>query len=134
MIDSRRPCGAVVQSTSTSTGRRHPPNIAGLHSIGASCTRCVQHLDALLYINKDAFAKAGLDPGKPPTNLDEIKAAAEKLTVKDASANTTQSASAPRSTAGSLSSGPPWPAPSTATRRTAAAAGPPPPTSRPTTT
>jgi sn-glycerol 3-phosphate transport system substrate-binding protein len=32
----------------------------------------------LLY-NKKAFSAAGLDPDKPPTNLDEVRAAAEKL-------------------------------------------------------
>ncbi|GAA4207564.1 ABC transporter substrate-binding protein [Actinocatenispora rupis] len=34
----------------------------------------------LLYINKKLFAKAGLDPNKPPTNLAEIMADAKKLT------------------------------------------------------
>jgi sn-glycerol 3-phosphate transport system substrate-binding protein len=33
----------------------------------------------VLYINKTAFAKAGLDPAKPPANLDEIRTAAEKI-------------------------------------------------------
>jgi sn-glycerol 3-phosphate transport system substrate-binding protein len=33
----------------------------------------------LLYYNKTAFRAAGLDPDKPPQNLDEIRAAAEKL-------------------------------------------------------
>ncbi len=33
----------------------------------------------LLYINKTAFLKAGLDPAKPPTTLDEIRTDAEKI-------------------------------------------------------
>lgn len=33
----------------------------------------------LLYINKEAFEKAGLDPTKPPTTLDEIEADARKI-------------------------------------------------------
>jgi sn-glycerol 3-phosphate transport system substrate-binding protein len=33
----------------------------------------------LLYINKTAFTKAGLDPAKPPTTLDEIRTAAQKI-------------------------------------------------------
>ena len=33
----------------------------------------------VLYYNKKAFAAAGLDPEKPPTNLSELRAAAEKL-------------------------------------------------------
>ena len=44
----------------------------------------------LLYYNKEAFERAGLDPNKPPTNLDEIAEMAEKLTVKDASGKTVQ--------------------------------------------
>lgn len=33
----------------------------------------------VLYINKTVFTKAGLDPTKPPTTLDEIRADAEKI-------------------------------------------------------
>lgn len=33
----------------------------------------------ILYFNKKAFEKAGLDPNRPPTTLDELRAAAEKL-------------------------------------------------------
>jgi len=33
----------------------------------------------VLYYNKKAFSAAGLDPTKPPTNFDEVRAAAEKL-------------------------------------------------------
>lgn len=43
-----------------------------------------------LVYSKSAFEKAGLDPAKPPTSLAEIKADAEKLTVKDANGNITQ--------------------------------------------
>jgi sn-glycerol 3-phosphate transport system substrate-binding protein len=39
----------------------------------------------LLY-NKKAFSAAGLDPDKPPTNLDEVRAAAEKLKTAGVSA------------------------------------------------
>ena len=44
----------------------------------------------LLYINKDAFTAAGLDPTKPPQTLDEIRTAAQKLTKKDSSGQTVQ--------------------------------------------
>ncbi|MEU2972973.1 ABC transporter substrate-binding protein [Nocardiopsis alba] len=37
----------------------------------------------LMYINRDAFEEAGLDPDSPPTDLAEIREAAEKLTVTD---------------------------------------------------
>jgi len=33
----------------------------------------------VLYYNKQAFQKAGLDPNKPPTTLEEVRAAAQKL-------------------------------------------------------
>ncbi|MFL1380126.1 ABC transporter substrate-binding protein [Nocardiopsis protaetiae] len=37
----------------------------------------------LMYINRDAFEEAGLDPDSPPTDLAEIREAAEELTVRD---------------------------------------------------
>ena len=37
----------------------------------------------LMYINRDAFEEAGLDPDSPPTDLAEIREAAEELTVTD---------------------------------------------------
>ena len=37
----------------------------------------------LMYINRDAFEEAGLDPDSPPTDLDEIREAAEQLTITD---------------------------------------------------
>jgi sn-glycerol 3-phosphate transport system substrate-binding protein len=36
----------------------------------------------MLYYNKNAFREAGLDPAKPPRTLEELRAAAEKLVVK----------------------------------------------------
>jgi sn-glycerol 3-phosphate transport system substrate-binding protein len=44
----------------------------------------------LLYLNKDAFDRAGLDVTKPPTTLDELAEAAKKLTVRDAQGKVTQ--------------------------------------------
>jgi multiple sugar transport system substrate-binding protein len=43
-----------------------------------------------LWYNKDLFEKAGLDPEKPPTTLDELKEMTAKLTVKDNSGAITQ--------------------------------------------
>ncbi|WP_159941877.1 MULTISPECIES: ABC transporter substrate-binding protein [unclassified Nocardiopsis] len=37
----------------------------------------------LMYVNRDAFEEAGLDPDSPPTDLAEIREAAERLTVRD---------------------------------------------------
>src|SRR5947209_2392293 len=39
----------------------------------------------ILYYNKDAFKAAGLDPNKPPRTWDDVAAAAQALTKKDAS-------------------------------------------------
>jgi sn-glycerol 3-phosphate transport system substrate-binding protein len=37
----------------------------------------------LLYYNKTYFKQAGLDPNKPPQTFEELKKAAEKLTIRD---------------------------------------------------
>jgi len=37
----------------------------------------------LLFYNKDLFTEVGLDPENPPKTIDELTAAAEKLTIKD---------------------------------------------------
>jgi sn-glycerol 3-phosphate transport system substrate-binding protein len=44
----------------------------------------------LMYINRDAFEAAGLDPDQPPKDLAEIREYAEALTVKDADGRTRQ--------------------------------------------
>lgn len=38
-----------------------------------------------LFYNKDLFAAAGLDPENPPSTIEELNAAAEKLTIMDGS-------------------------------------------------
>jgi multiple sugar transport system substrate-binding protein len=43
-----------------------------------------------LWYNKDIMEEAGLDPETPPTNLDELKAATEALTVRDANGRVTR--------------------------------------------
>jgi sn-glycerol 3-phosphate transport system substrate-binding protein len=40
----------------------------------------------VFFYNKKAFAAAGLDPNNPPTNLDDVRAAAEKLKANGVSA------------------------------------------------
>lgn len=49
-----------------------------------------QRSTPVLYYNKDAFTKAGLDPNQPPKTWDELVADAKKLTVKDSNGNVTQ--------------------------------------------
>lgn len=49
-----------------------------------------QRSTPVMYYNKDAFRKAGLDPNKPPQSWDELVADAQKLTVKDAAGHVQQ--------------------------------------------
>jgi sn-glycerol 3-phosphate transport system substrate-binding protein len=49
-----------------------------------------QRSTIVLYYNKDAFQKAGLDPAKPPKTWTELEQYAQKLTVRDASGNVTR--------------------------------------------
>jgi sn-glycerol 3-phosphate transport system substrate-binding protein len=44
----------------------------------------------LMYYNKIAFQEAGLDPEQPPTDLDEVRAASEKLVQRDSAGNVTR--------------------------------------------
>ena len=49
-----------------------------------------QRSTIVLYYNKDAFAKAGLDPNAPPRTWAELREVAQKLTVRDASGTVTR--------------------------------------------
>ena len=56
------------------------PNIAGYYTVdGKLYSMPFNTSMPLLYLNKEAFEKAGLDPDKPPTTLDEIMADAKKI-------------------------------------------------------
>jgi sn-glycerol 3-phosphate transport system substrate-binding protein len=56
------------------------PNIAGYYTVDKKLYSMPFNTSMpLLYINREAFTKAGLDPDKPPTTLDEIRADAEKI-------------------------------------------------------
>ena len=65
------------------------PNIAGYYTVDNKLYSMPFNTSMpLLYINREAFEKAGLDPDKPPTTLDEIMADAKK--IKAASGETVQ--------------------------------------------
>lgn len=67
------------------------PNIASYYSLdGKLWSMPFNSSTPLLYMNKEAFAKAGLDATKPPTTLDELTTYAQKLTIKDAGGKVVQ--------------------------------------------
>lgn len=56
------------------------PNIAGYYTVDKKLYSMPFNTSMpLLYFNKDAFARAGLDPNAPPKTLADIRAAAEKI-------------------------------------------------------
>jgi sn-glycerol 3-phosphate transport system substrate-binding protein len=56
------------------------PNITGYYTVNNKLYSMPFNTSMpLLYVNKEAFQKAGLDPDKPPTSLDEIMADAKKI-------------------------------------------------------
>ncbi|MGH3436214.1 MAG: ABC transporter substrate-binding protein [Sciscionella sp.] len=56
------------------------PNIAGYYTVNKKLYSMPFNTSMpLLYINKEAFQKAGLDPSKPPTTLAEIMTDAKKI-------------------------------------------------------
>ncbi|MDX6263804.1 MAG: sn-glycerol 3-phosphate transport system substrate-binding protein, partial [Kribbellaceae bacterium] len=84
MIDSKQtvPTQSFADKDGYTLGSIEP-NIANYYSIDGKLNSMPFNTSMpLLYINKEAFVKAGLDPLKPPTTLDEIMDAAKKLTVK----------------------------------------------------
>ncbi|WP_446214771.1 ABC transporter substrate-binding protein [Micromonospora sp. IBHARD004] len=92
MIDSKStmPVQSFVDVDKTNTSDIQP-NIAGYYSVDNKLYSMPFNTSMpLLYLNKTAFTKAGLDPTNPPKTLDEITEAARKLTVKDASGRVTQ--------------------------------------------
>jgi len=67
------------------------PNIANYYTLDGKLRSMPMNSSLpLLYINADAFKKAGLDPKTPPQTLDEIMTAAKKLTIKNAGGQVTQ--------------------------------------------
>ena len=60
-----------------------PAFVSDLRAEGKVWALPFQRSTPILYINKELFRKAGLDPGKPPTTWDELLAAAQKATVRN---------------------------------------------------
>jgi len=55
-------------------------NLMGTKQIGIPLTN---YITSVLYFNKDALTKAGLDPAKPPETWEDVWAASEKITVME---------------------------------------------------
>lgn len=92
MIDSKSilPIQSFVDKDKFDTSDIQP-NIAGYYTVDKKLYSMPFNTSMpLMYVNKNAFTKAGLDPNNPPKNLDEIMTAAKKLTVKDAAGNVVQ--------------------------------------------
>ncbi len=92
MVDSKQtvPAGDFAAKDSYDMSAIEP-NIANYYTLdGKLRSMPLNSSLPLLYINADAFKKAGLDPNTPPQTLDEIMAAAKKLTIKNASGQVQQ--------------------------------------------
>ena len=60
------------------------PNVADFFTIdGQLASLPFNNSNAIMYINRDAFEEAGLDPDDPPTTLEEVRAASEALVNED---------------------------------------------------
>jgi sn-glycerol 3-phosphate transport system substrate-binding protein len=84
MIDAKQtvPMQSFIDRDKLNVGDLQP-NITGYYSVDKKLNSMPFNTSMpVMYYNKTLFKKAGLDPEKPPTNLDEIRAAAEKLSKK----------------------------------------------------
>ncbi len=92
MIDSGwvKPIQEFIDATGYDVSKIEP-NIAAYYTVdGILYSMPFNSSTPLLYYNKTAFEKAGLDPNAPPKNFDEIVAVAQRLTIKDDAGNITQ--------------------------------------------
>ncbi len=60
-----------------------PAFVSDLRAEGKIWALPFQRSTPILYINKELFRKAGLDPSKPPTTWDELLATAQKATIRN---------------------------------------------------
>ncbi len=90
MISAKK---AVIQvwELSKETGveinpKNYIPSVRGYYSLpdGRMASMPFNSSTAVMWINKDAFQKAGLDPAKPPATWEEVTNAAETLKSKSA--------------------------------------------------
>lgn len=63
--------------------RYQPFALEGPKYLGKSYVLPFNVSTPVMYINRDAFRAAGLDPSQPPKTWEELRAAAQKLTIRD---------------------------------------------------
>lgn len=86
MVDSKStvPIAACIASDNYDTSD-FAPSLFGQYSVnGALVTMPFQLSNPVLFYNKAAFRRAGLDPDKPPTNLAELLDASRKIVATKA--------------------------------------------------
>jgi sn-glycerol 3-phosphate transport system substrate-binding protein len=86
MLDSKStvPIAACISSDKYDTSD-FAPRLFGQYSVGdVVVTMPFQLSNPVLYYNKAAFVRAGLDPEKPPTTLDEVLDASRKIVATKA--------------------------------------------------
>ena len=81
MIDSQSvvPIGACIKADGYDTGDIIPRALDYWTVADTLYAMPFNVSNPVLYFNKKAFQKAGLDPNKPPATLDELRAASQKL-------------------------------------------------------
>jgi sn-glycerol 3-phosphate transport system substrate-binding protein len=71
-------------------GKFYPALMENSRTGGKTWSIPFQRSTIVMYYNKDAFRKAGLDPDKPPATWEELAEMGKKLVMKDASGKVTQ--------------------------------------------
>ncbi len=71
-------------------GKFYPALMENSRTGGKTWSIPFQRSTIVMYYNKDAFRKAGLDPDKPPATWDELMEMGKKLVIKDDAGKVTQ--------------------------------------------
>ena len=82
-----KPAWQLIQETGADDPCRcdYIPAVRGYYSLadGRMASVPFNSSTAVMWINQDAFEKAGLDPAKPPATYDEVQAAGEAMKAKN---------------------------------------------------
>jgi sn-glycerol 3-phosphate transport system substrate-binding protein len=87
MIDTKTtvPASKCIAASKFDTSKFLPSGLAAYATQGVQWSIPFNISNPVLFYNKKAFAKAGLDPNKPPASLDEMRADSEKIVQTKAS-------------------------------------------------